>query len=42
MNSFIEEFYYGNIDPQERSSEQYKKVQARYADTERKRGLSHG
>ena len=27
MNSFIEEFYYGNIDPQARSSEQNKKVQ---------------
>ena len=26
MNSFIEEFYYGNIDPQARSSEQNKKV----------------
>ena len=25
MNSFIEEFYYGNIDPQARSSEQNKK-----------------
>ena len=27
MNSFIEEFYYGNIDPQARSSGQNKKVQ---------------
>ena len=27
MNSFIEEFYYGNIDPQARNSEQNKKVQ---------------
>ena len=27
MNSFIEEFYYGNIDPQARSFEQDKKVQ---------------
>ena len=27
MNSFIEKFYYGNIDPQARSSEQNKKVQ---------------
>ena len=27
MNSFIEEFYYGNIDPQARSFEQNKKVQ---------------
>ena len=27
MNSFIEEFYYGNIDPQARSSEQNIKVQ---------------
>jgi hypothetical protein len=27
MNSFIEEFYYGNIDPQARSSEQNRKVQ---------------
>ena len=27
MNSFIEEFYYDNIDPQARSSEQNKKVQ---------------
>ena len=27
MNSFIEEFYYGNIDPQTRSFEQNKKVQ---------------
>ena len=27
MNSFIEEFYYGNIDPQAKSSEQNKKVQ---------------
>ena len=27
MNSFIEEFYYGNIDPQARSSERNKKVQ---------------
>ena len=27
MNHFIEEFYYGNIDPQARSSEQNKKVQ---------------
>ena len=27
MNSFIEEFYYGNIDPQARSSEQNKKLQ---------------
>lgn len=27
MNSFIEEFYYGNIDPQARSSDQNKKVQ---------------
>ena len=27
MNSFIEEFYYGNIDPQARSFEQNPKVQ---------------
>ena len=27
MNSFIEEFYYGNIDPQARSFEQNKKMQ---------------
>lgn len=27
MTNFIEEFYYGNIDPQARSSEQNKKVQ---------------
>ena len=27
MNHFIEEFYYGNIDPQARSFEQNKKVQ---------------
>ncbi|MCQ4023310.1 MULTISPECIES: DUF6809 family protein [unclassified Ruminococcus] len=27
MNSFIEEFYYGNIDPQARSFDQNKKVQ---------------
>ena len=27
MNSFIGEFYYGNIDSQARSSEQNKKVQ---------------
>ena len=27
MNSFIEEFYYGNIDPQARSTAQNKKVQ---------------
>ena len=27
MNSFIEEFYYGNIDPQARRFEQNKKVQ---------------
>ena len=27
MNSFIEEFYHGNIDPQARSFEQNKKVQ---------------
>ena len=27
MTNFIEEFYYGNIDPQARSSEQSKKVQ---------------
>ena len=27
MTNFIEEFYYGNIDPQDRSSEQNKKVQ---------------
>ena len=27
MNSFIEEFYSGNIDPQARSSEQNKKVE---------------
>ena len=27
MAGFIEEFYYGNIDPQARSSEQNKKVQ---------------
>ena len=27
MNSFIEELYYGNIDPQTRSSEHNKKVQ---------------
>ena len=27
MTNFIEEFYYGNIDPQARSSEQDKKVQ---------------
>ena len=27
MTNFIEEFYYGNIDPQVRSSEQNKKVQ---------------
>lgn len=27
MNSFIEEFYYGNIDPQARSSKQNEKIQ---------------
>lgn len=27
MTNFIEEFYYGNIDPQARSFEQNKKVQ---------------
>ncbi|MCQ4023220.1 MULTISPECIES: DUF6809 family protein [unclassified Ruminococcus] len=27
MKNFIEEFYYGNIDPQARSFEQNKKVQ---------------
>ena len=27
MNSFIEEFYYGNLDPQARSTKQNKKIQ---------------
>ena len=41
MASFIEEFYYGNLDPQARSTKQNKTVQKTDGGTNVKRGLSN-
>lgn len=40
MANFIEEFYYGNLDPQARSTKENKMVQKTNGGVDAKRGLS--